>query len=119
MDQTELKSSEQATQEFEFYFVNRKDEKTIQAEDGSAAALKSEVVASRLKLISNGGHHDDPMTKEKLVFDLQTGQLTVEVTQPDPAKANRLVMEEMVASGWFLNDISSYRGLNETQLEDA
>ncbi len=97
MDQRE-KNNEQFTHEFDFHFVKQKDEETIQAEDGISEILKSEVVASRLKFIAKGGDHDTE--KERLVFDLQTGQLTVEL-ETAKAKPDRLVMEQLAASGWF------------------
>ncbi len=99
MDQRR-KNIEQSTHEFHFHFVKQKDEETIQAGDGSEV-LKSEVVASRLNFIAKGGNHDTE--KELLVFDLQTGQLTVELETARPAKAkpDRLVMEQLAASGWF------------------
>lgn len=100
MDQRE-KNNEQSTHEFDFHFVKQKDEETIQAGDGRGEILKSEVVASRLKFIAKGGNPDTK--KERLVFDLQTGQLTVELetAQQDKAKPDRLVMEQLAASGWF------------------
>ncbi len=100
MDQRE-KNNEQSTHEFDFHFVKQKDEETIQAGDGRSEILKSEVVASRLKVIAKNGNHDTE--KERLAFDLQTGQLTVELETARPAKAkpDRLVMEQLAASGWF------------------
>ena len=73
MDQTE-KKNEQDAREFDFRFVIKKDEE-VKGENGVTNVVKSEVVASRLKVIAKGG---DFGKKEKLVFDLQTGTLTVE-----------------------------------------
>ena len=100
MDQKE-KSNEQSTYEFDFHFVKQKDEEAIQTEVGTSEVLKSEVVASRLKFIAKSGNHDTK--RERLVFDLQTGKLTVELETAQHAKAkpDRLVMEELAASGWF------------------
>ncbi len=105
MDQTE-KSNQQAAREFDFHFVIKKDEET-KAEDGSTQVLKSEVVASRLKVIARGGEGSNG--KERLVFDLQSGKLIVE-SEPDSAAAaseDRQVIEGMASSGWFAGKIRS------------
>ena len=101
MDQTE-KSNEQSAREFDFNFVTRKDEET-KAEDGTTQVLKSEVVASRLKVIAKGG--EGSKGRERLVFDLKSGKLIVE-SEPDSAQPaaeseDRQVIEGMASSGWF------------------
>lgn len=106
MDQTE-KSSEQGAREFDFRFVIEKDEE-VKGEDGNTHVVKSEVVASRLKVIAKGGEGEK---KERLVFDMQTGKLVVE-SEPDSARpiaaaADRQVIEDMASSGWFACRISS------------
>lgn len=107
MDQTE-KSNQQAAREFDFHFVIKKDEET-KAEDGSTQVLKSEVVASRLKVIAKGG--EGSTGKERLVFDLQSGKLIVESepdsAQPAAASEDRQVIEGMASSGWFAGKIHS------------
>lgn len=105
MDPTE-KSNKRGSREFDFHFVIKKDEETKE-EDGSSKIVKSEVVASRLKVIASGG--ESSSGKERLVFDLQSGKLTVE-SEPNSAQANaapadRQVVEEMASSGWFAREI--------------
>lgn len=101
MDPTE-KSSKRGSREFDFHFVIKKDEET-KGEDGSTKIVKSEVVASRLKVIASGG--ESSSGRERLVFDLQSGKLIVESepdsAQPSAAPADRQVVEEMASSGWF------------------
>lgn len=105
MDPTQ-KSNKRGSREFDFHFVISKDEET-KAEDGTTKIVKSEVVASRLKVIASGGECSSG--KERLVFDLQSGKLTVESgpnsAQPNAAPADRQVVEEMVSSGWFVREI--------------
>ena len=101
MDQTE-KSNEQSAREFDFNFVISKGEET-KAEDGTTQVLKSEVVASRLKVIAKGG--EGSKGRERLVFDLKSGKLIVESepdsAQPAAASEDRQVIEGMASSGWF------------------
>ena len=101
MDQTE-KKNEQDAREFDFRFVIKKDEE-VKGENGVTNVVKSEVVASRLKVIAKGG---DVGKKEKLVFDLQTGTLTVE-SEPD-SSGDRQVIEGMASSGWFAWESRSF-----------
>ena len=100
MDSTE-KSKAKSLREFDFHFVTQKDTET-KAEDGSTTTVKSEVVASRLKVIAKGGQ--DSTRKERLVFDLQSGKLTVESGPESLIEAkspDRQVIEGMATSGWF------------------
>ena len=105
MDPTD-KSDKRGSREFDFHFVIKKDEET-KGEDGSTKIVKSEVVASRLKVIASGGENSSG--RERLVFDLQSGKLTVE-SEPDSARPNaapahdRQVVEEMASSGWFARE---------------
>lgn len=105
MDPTQ-KSNKRGSREFDFHFVTKKDEET-KAEDGTTKIVKSEVVASRLKVIASDGECSSG--RERLVFDLQSGKLTVESepnsTQPNAASADRQVVEEMASSGWFAGEI--------------
>jgi len=105
MDRTE-KTNKRGSREFDFHFVIKKDEET-KGEDGSTKIVKSEVVASRLKVIASGGESNTG--RERLVFDLQSGKLTVESepdsAQPNAAPADRQVVEEMASSGWFAREI--------------
>lgn len=105
MDPTE-RSNQQNEREFDFHFVTRKDEETKE-EDGSTSAVKSEVVASRLKVIAKGGQDNTKM--ERLVFDLTSGKLTVEreseSTQLVVSSPERQVIEGMVTSGWFARNL--------------
>ena len=108
MDPTQ-KSNKRASREFDFHFVIKKDEET-KAEDGTTKVVKSEVVASRLKVIASGGECSSG--RERLVFDLQSGKLLVEglesepnSAQPNAAPADRQVVEEMASSGWFATEI--------------
>ena len=98
MDPTE-ENNQQNEREFDFHFVTRKDEETKE-EDGSTSAVKSEVVASRLKVIAKGGQDNTKM--ERLVFDLKSGKLTVE--RESESSPERQVIEGMVTSGWFGED---------------
>ena len=104
MDPTE-ENNQQNEREFDFHFVTRKDEETKE-EDGSTSAVKSEVVASRLKVIAKGGQDNTKM--ERLVFDLKSGKLTVETesesTQLVVSSPERQVIEGMATSGWFAGD---------------
>ena len=105
MDPTD-KTNKRGSREFDFHFVIKKDEET-KGEDGSTKIVKSEVVASRLKVIASGG--ESSSGRERLMFDLQSGKLIVE-SEPDSAQANtapadRQVVEEMAASGWFAREI--------------
>lgn len=106
MDPTE-KSSKRGSREFDFHFVIKKDEET-KGEDGSTKIVKSEVVASRLKVIASGG--EGSSGRERLVFDLQSGKLIVESepdsAQPTAAPVDRQVVEEMASSGWFARTIN-------------
>ena len=102
MDSTE-KSNAKNLREFDFHFVTQKDTET-KAEDGSTTTVKSKVVASRLKVIAQGGQ--DSTSKERLVFDLQSGKLTVESgpesqTKIEAKSPDRQVIEGMATSGWF------------------
>ena len=102
MDSTEKRNAK-SLREFDFNFVTQKDTET-KAEDGSTTTVKSEVVASRLKVIAHGGQ--DSTRKERLVFDLQSGKLTVESgpesqTQIVANSPDRQVIEGMATSGWF------------------
>lgn len=110
MDPTQ-KSNKRGSREFDFNFVIKKDEET-KAEDGTTKIVKSEVVASRLKVIASGGECSSG--RERLVFDLQSGKLIVEglesernsnSTQPTAAPADRQVVEEMASSGWFAREV--------------
>lgn len=56
-----------------------------------------------MKVIAKGG---DVGKKEKLVFDLQTGTLTVE-SEPD-SSGDRQVIEGMASSGWFAWESRSF-----------
>lgn len=103
MDPTD-RSNAQSAREFDFHFVTQKDTET-KAEHGGTTSVKSEVVASRLKVIAKGGPEDNTR-KERLVFDLQSGKLTVESgpdseTQVVAASPDRQVIEGMATSGWF------------------
>lgn len=102
MDPAAKSNEQNASREFDFHFVTKKDTET-KAEDGSTTVLKSDVVVSRLKVIAQGGQ--DNTRKERLVFDLQSGKLTV-VSEPDSAQVvgatpDKQVIEGMVTSGWF------------------
>ena len=108
MDPTQ-KSNKRGSREFDFNFVIKKDEET-RAEDGTTKIVKSEVVASRLKVIASGGECSSG--RERLVFDLQSGKLIVEglerepkSAQPNAVPADRQVVEEMASSGWFGREV--------------
>ena len=105
MDPTQ-KSNKRGSREFDFHFVIKKDEET-KAEDGTTKIVKSEVVASRLKVIAGGGECSSG--RERLVFDLQSGKLTVEsepnAAQPNAAPADRQVLEKMASSGYFAEEV--------------
>lgn len=117
MDQT-AKSNKQASREFDFHFVIQKDEET-KAEDGSTKVLKSEVVASRLKVIAKGG--EGGAGKERLVFDLKSGKLIVESepdsSQPAAVSEDRQVIEGMASSGWFAGKIHPYQEATKMSIE--
>jgi len=104
MEPTE-KSNKRGSREYDFHFVIKKDEET-KGEDGSTKIVKSEVVASRLKVIASGGESNTG--RERLVFDLQSGKLTVG-SEPDSVQPNapvdRQVVEGMASSGWFARAI--------------
>lgn len=105
MDPTK-ESNKRSSREFDFHFVVKKDEET-KGEDGSTKIVKSEVVASRLKVIASG--EENSSGRERLVFDLQSGKLIVESepdsAQPMAAPSERQVVEKMASSGWFGREI--------------